>query len=65
MSNRIDGLDEFQFTFVSGVPCTTQTITGAKTMTAPFQFTFVSGVPCTEVLGDYQAPQWDGFNSPS
>ena len=39
-------LDLFQFTFVSGVPCTWLVLT-QNPGTALFQFTFVSGVPCT------------------
>jgi len=38
----------FQFTFVSGVPCTwSLSGTSASIRCVAFQFTFVSGVPCT------------------
>jgi len=38
----------FQFTFVSGVPCTVQRPDGLPGQhVGGFQFTFVSGVPCT------------------
>ena len=38
----------FQFTFVSGVPCTVEG--GVDPLAIVFQFTFVSGVPCTGYL---------------
>jgi len=54
----------FQFTFVSGVPCTLDDAHEHHEY-HEFQFTFVSGVPCTGLMVFVVPGILLGFNSPS